>query len=99
MEVWAALLADLAQKWSGSTGIPDLGGGRECGCVEQRTRHLRRSCAIYILRIRVHCFSRDGIMYLKDCPHRSVVFMQSSDKLTGSFCQSARLRAPILALP
>lgn len=34
--------------------------------------------------------------YRKDCPQRSVVLMQSSDRLTGSFCHSARLRPPIV---
>jgi len=35
------------------------------------------------------------LSYLNDCPQRSVVLMQSSDRLTGSFCHPARSSAPI----
>lgn len=33
--------------------------------------------------------------YLNDCPHRSVVLMQSSVKLTGSLCHSCKFSAPM----
>lgn len=97
MKVALAGLGVMLEVLSGSRGIRGLDVETECDCVVRWTTRRRRSFAIYIMLVKDRGTLRLG-GYLKDWPHLSVVLMQSSVRLMGSFCHSARFSAPIVSV-
>ncbi len=82
----------------GSEDVYDPGEGTRCvHGVRKTTRH-RKTSSIYIERCQRSLGFWELENHLKDCPQRSVVFIQSSVKLTGSLRHSVARIGPIAAI-
>ena len=84
-------------RWHGSEELRHPGEARVCGHVWHTTTHRHLISATCIELIRKLEGVYRGKIYLKDCPQRNVVLIQSSVRLVGSLYHSAARNAMLLS--